>query len=43
MNKISPRTLAQHDPASREAFVGLWTLGLWGLAALYLLATFNVR
>ena len=43
MNKISPRTVARHVSLSREAFVGLWTLGLWGVAALYLLATFSIR
>jgi len=43
MKKVIPRTLARHGEISPEAFVGLWTLALWALAALYLLATFSVR
>ena len=43
MKKAIPRTIAQPREVSPEAFVGLWTLGLWALAALYLLVTFTVR
>jgi len=43
MRKAIPRAVAQHDEISREAYIGLWSLGLWALAALYLLATFSAR
>lgn len=43
MKNAVPRTIAQQHEISPEAFVGLWTLGLWALAALYLLVTFSVR
>lgn len=43
MKKSIPHTVARPEGLSREAFVGLWTLGLWALAAVYLLATFSVR
>jgi len=28
---------------SSEAYVGLWGMALWALAAAYLLATFNIH
>jgi hypothetical protein len=43
MRKAVPRAIAQQHDISPEAFVGLWTLGLWALAAFYLLVTFSVR
>jgi hypothetical protein len=42
MRKLPSRSVARRTSLSRDDFVGLWSLALWGLALVYLLATFEI-
>jgi hypothetical protein len=41
MRRVSPRTTVQSTGLSPQEYVGLCSAALWGLAALYLLVTFQ--
>lgn len=42
MRQVAPRAVARRSELSPQEFVGLCSTVLWGLAALYLLATFQI-
>lgn len=42
MRQVASRTAAQQAQMSAQEFVGLCSTALWGLAAIFLLATFQV-
>jgi hypothetical protein len=42
MKKAPSRAVARCAQLSQDEFVGLWSIALWALAAIYLLATFEI-
>lgn len=42
MHKRASRAIARAAVSEQQNSVALWTMGLWGLALVYLLATFSV-
>lgn len=42
MRQVAPRAVARRAEMSAQEFVGLCSTALWGLAAIFLLATFQV-
>lgn len=42
MHKRTSRAIAKTAASEQQNSAALWTMGLWGLALVYLLATFSV-